>query len=119
MSEMLRVKDLHVYYDAIHAIKGVSFDVQEGEIVTLIGANGAGKTTILQAISGLFEAQRAARLIFSGRTSAGPSRPYDRAARGWPRCPRDGGSSPSSPCRKIWRWARFPARIAPELLQGL
>ena len=55
MSEMLRVKDLHVYYDAIHAIKGVSFDVQEGEIVTLIGANGAGKTTILQAISGLLK----------------------------------------------------------------
>ena len=55
MSEMLRVKDLHVYYDAIHAIKGASFDVQEGEIVTLIGANGAGKTTILQAISGLLK----------------------------------------------------------------
>ncbi|MDL2293296.1 ABC transporter ATP-binding protein [Ruminococcaceae bacterium OttesenSCG-928-D13] len=50
---MLEVRDLEVYYGAIHAIKGVSFDVDEGEIVTLIGANGAGKTTILHAVSGL------------------------------------------------------------------
>lgn len=50
---MLQVNDIHVYYGAIHAIKGVSFEVQEGEIVTLIGANGAGKSTILQTVSGL------------------------------------------------------------------
>lgn len=50
---MLRVKDLNVYYDAIHALKDVSFEVNEGEIVTLIGANGAGKTTTLHTISGL------------------------------------------------------------------
>lgn len=50
---MLTVKDLNVYYDSIHAIKNISFSVDEGEIVTLIGANGAGKTTILQTISGL------------------------------------------------------------------
>ena len=50
---MLRVKDLNVYYDAIHALKNVSFEVNEGEIVTLIGANGAGKTTTLHTISGL------------------------------------------------------------------
>ena len=50
---MLKVRDLSVYYDAIHAVKGVSFDVAEGEIVSLIGANGAGKTTILHTISGL------------------------------------------------------------------
>ncbi len=50
---MLKVRDLSVYYDAIQAVKGVSFDVSEGEIVSLIGANGAGKTTILHTISGL------------------------------------------------------------------
>lgn len=50
---MLRVEDLHVYYDAIHALHGVSFNVEKGEIVTLIGANGAGKSTILRAISGI------------------------------------------------------------------
>lgn len=52
MDLMLSVKDLDVYYGAIHAIKGISFEVNEGEIVTLIGANGAGKTTTLHAISG-------------------------------------------------------------------
>ncbi len=50
---MLKVRDLSVYYDAIQAVKGVSFDVKDGEIVSLIGANGAGKTTILHTISGL------------------------------------------------------------------
>lgn len=50
---MLEIKDLHVYYGAIHAIKGISLKVPEGSIVTLIGANGAGKSTILKTISGL------------------------------------------------------------------
>lgn len=50
---MLKVNDIHVYYGAIHAIKGVSFEVGDGEIVTLIGANGAGKTTILNTVAGL------------------------------------------------------------------
>ena len=50
---ILEINDLNVYYGAIHAIKGISFAVDEGEIVTLIGANGAGKSTILKTISGL------------------------------------------------------------------
>ena len=50
---MLKVEDLHVYYGSIHAIKGVSFEVGQGEIVALIGANGAGKSTILKTVSGL------------------------------------------------------------------
>lgn len=54
---MLEVKNIDVYYGAIHAIKDISFHVNEGEIVTLIGANGAGKTTTLQTISGLINAK--------------------------------------------------------------
>ncbi len=50
---MLKIDDIHVYYGAIHAIKGVSFEVHQGEIVALIGANGAGKSTVLKTISGL------------------------------------------------------------------
>ena len=53
---MLEIKDLHVKYGAIHAIQGVSLGVDEGEVVSLIGANGAGKTTILHTISGLVKA---------------------------------------------------------------
>ena len=54
---MLKVDDLNVYYGKIHALKGVSFDVNEGEIVSLIGANGAGKSTTLKTISGLLRSK--------------------------------------------------------------
>ena len=50
---LLKVEDIHVYYGSIHAVKGVSFQVNQGEIVTLIGANGAGKSTVLNTVSGL------------------------------------------------------------------
>lgn len=55
---MLNVNNIHVYYDAIHALKGVSFSVAKGELVTLLGANGAGKTTTLKTLSGLLRARR-------------------------------------------------------------
>lgn len=55
---MLKIKELHVYYGGIHALKGISLDVPEGKIVTLIGANGAGKSTTLRAITGLVKARR-------------------------------------------------------------
>lgn len=55
MGEMLRVQDINVFYGSIHAIRDISFHVNEGEIVTLIGANGAGKTTTMHAISGLLK----------------------------------------------------------------
>ena len=57
MSTILKVQDMNVYYGAIHAIKGISFEVNEGEVVTLIGANGSGKTTTLQTISGLLRSK--------------------------------------------------------------
>ena len=57
MGEILRVEDINVYYGSIHAIKGISFSVNEGEIVTLIGANGAGKSTTLNTISGLLKSK--------------------------------------------------------------
>ena len=55
---LLEVNDLNVYYGAIHALQGISFHVEKGEIVTLIGANGAGKSTTLNAISGIVRARR-------------------------------------------------------------
>lgn len=63
---MLEVKDLHVYYDNIHALKGISLKVGKGEVVSLIGANGAGKTTTLQTISGLIQS-RSGEVIFEGK----------------------------------------------------
>jgi branched-chain amino acid transport system ATP-binding protein len=62
----LEVKDLNVYYGAIHALQGVSFDVKEGEIVTLIGANGAGKSTTLRALSGLIR-PKSGEIHFKGQ----------------------------------------------------
>lgn len=62
---ILEVEDLHVYYGMIHALKGVSFHVEEGEIVTLIGANGAGKSTTLRTISGLV-AKSSGKVVFDG-----------------------------------------------------
>ena len=62
---MLKIDDIHVYYGAIHAIKGVSFEVKEGEIVALIGANGAGKSTILKTVSGLMH-PRSGNISFMG-----------------------------------------------------
>ena len=66
---MLKIDDIHVYYGAIHAIKGVSFEVKEGEIVALIGANGAGKSTILKTISGLMH-PRSGSITFMGENIA-------------------------------------------------
>ena len=54
---MLDVKDINIYYGAIHAVKDISFHVDEGEVVTLIGANGAGKSTILKTVSGLLRSR--------------------------------------------------------------
>lgn len=62
---ILEVKDLEVYYGVIQAIKGISFEVNQGEIIALIGANGAGKTTTLQTVTGLISA-KAGKIIYDG-----------------------------------------------------
>src|SRR5919106_1520553 len=63
---VLRVEDIHTYYGSIHALKGISLDVREGEIVSLIGANGAGKSTTLRSINGLNRPRRGS-IRFQGK----------------------------------------------------
>ena len=70
MEPILKVNDINVYYGAIHAIKGISFEVNPGEIVTLIGANGAGKSTTLQTVSGLLHS-RTGSIEFLGENLSG------------------------------------------------
>ncbi|MET0500001.1 MAG: ABC transporter ATP-binding protein [Candidatus Binatia bacterium] len=62
---MLEVRDVHVFYGAIHALKGISFSIEKGELVTLLGANGAGKTTTLKTLSGLLR-PRSGRIELEG-----------------------------------------------------
>ena len=69
MAPILKVDDINVYYGSIHAIKGVSFEVNEGEIVTLIGANGAGKSTTLNTVSGLLRSKTGS-ITFAGENLA-------------------------------------------------
>ena len=66
---MLRVEDINVYYGAIHAIKGISLDVPDGEIVALIGSNGAGKSTTLRTISGLMK-PKTGKILYEGNDIA-------------------------------------------------
>jgi branched-chain amino acid transport system ATP-binding protein len=67
---MLKIDNINVYYGAIHALKGISLEVAEGEIVTLIGANGAGKSTTLRTISGLLR-PKTGQIVFEGKNIAG------------------------------------------------
>lgn len=67
---LLSVNDLQVYYGSIHAIKGISFEVNEGEIVTLLGANGAGKTTTMQSIMGLIH-PKSGTVTYDGKNITG------------------------------------------------
>ena len=80
MDTILKVEDLNVYYGAIHAVKDVSFQVNEGEIVTLIGANGAGKSTILKTVAGLLS-PRTGTIQFMNE-QLGSIRPHKIVTRG-------------------------------------
>jgi len=82
---LLEVKDLQVSYGAIAAVKGISFSVDQGEIVTLIGANGAGKSTTLKTISGLIR-PRAGTILFNGKDIT-QAQPHKIVAMGISHCP--------------------------------
>ncbi len=89
---ILKLEDVHTYYGSIHALKGISIDVRDGEIVTLIGANGAGKSTTLRSINGLNHPRERQRSPSRTRTSPTPRR--TRSSRwGSPSRPRDAASS--------------------------
>ena len=77
---ILEIHDIHTYYGAIHALKGISLEVQEGEIVTLLGANGAGKSTTLRSINGLNH-PRQGSIRFQGRDITAVRGARDRQAR--------------------------------------
>ena len=85
MNTILKVDDINVYYGAIHAIKGVSFEVNEGEIVTLIGANGAGKSTTLNTVAGLLK-PRTGTIELEGKSLLGVA-PHKIVSRGMALCP--------------------------------
>ena len=85
MNTVLKVENLHVYYGSIHAIKGVSFEVGKGEIVTLIGANGAGKSTTLNTVGGLLK-PREGTIEFEGKSILGVA-PHKVVSEGMALCP--------------------------------
>ena len=90
---LLKVENLHTYYGNIHALKGVSLEVREGEIVTLIGSNGAGKSTTLNTLSGILRC-REGRILLCGR----PIHNLPARSKAWP-ATRSTGSDRKSPVK--------------------
>jgi branched-chain amino acid transport system ATP-binding protein len=98
VSTLLSLRDLDVYYGAIHALRSVSFEVAEGEIVTLIGANGAGKTTTLRAISGMLKPAKGT-VTFQGQEISG-KKPHTLVAQGLCHAPEGRGIFPNLTVRE-------------------
>ena len=96
---MLEVKDLEVYYGMIQAIKGVSFEVNQGEVIALIGANGAGKTTILHTITGLLAPKKV--LFYLKERILPRFRLIKLYLWGWRMCRKDEEYLQISACTKI------------------
>ena len=88
---LLSVRDLHVSYGAIKAVRGISFDINEGEIVTLIGANGAGKSTTLNTVAGLIKPESGS-IELEGQSIVG-LHAHKVVQRGLALCPREGACS--------------------------
>jgi branched-chain amino acid transport system ATP-binding protein len=114
---LLEVRDLHVGYGAVQALRGVSMSVEEGSIATLIGANGAGKSTVLKTLSGLIRPS-AGSVRFRGEDLAGVPA-HERVARGLVQCPEGRGVFPNLTVEEnldLGAYARRDrARIASDL----
>src|ERR1700752_1133074 len=114
--KMLKVSDIHVYYDAIHALKGVSFNVERGELVTLLGGNGAGKTTTLKTLSGLMRPKRG--FVELEGQSLQETEPHEIVRRGVAHVPEGRNVFPRFTVLenlKIGAYTRASGEIVPEL----
>ena len=112
MSEtMLKVDGINVYYGNIHALHDISFTVNKGEIVTLIGANGAGKSTNLKTISGLLRT-KTGDIVFKDK-SIKTMAPHKIVGQGLAHVPEGRRIFLRRPCRKIWKWVLTPSPQAP------
>jgi branched-chain amino acid transport system ATP-binding protein len=114
---VLELKDVHTYYGVIHALKGISLSVEEGEIVTLIGSNGAGKSTTLKAISGLVHPKRG-EIVLEGRPIHG-MKPHAIAEMRVAHCPEGRKIFPRLTVRENLEMGAFICQKAGEVSEGL
>ena len=114
---ILHVDDLNVYYGSIHAVKGISFDVEEGEIVTLIGANGAGKSTTLNTVAGLLK-PREGKVEFEGESLLGIP-PHTIVSTGMALCPEGRRGFLQMSVRENLEMGAFTRRDSAEIADSL
>lgn len=111
-SRILEIDSLNVYYGAIHALKGVSFNIMKGEIVTLIGANGAGKSTTINTISGLLKPRNGT--ITFGEKRIDKLLPHKVVALGISQAPEGRKSFLTFQPWRTWNWELIAERIKTE-----
>ena len=114
---ILHVEDLNVYYGSIHAVKGISFNVEEGEIVTLIGANGAGKSTTLNTVAGLLK-PREGKVEFEGESLRGVP-PHTIVGKGMALCPEGRRVFLQMSVRENLEMGAFTRRDSAEIADSL
>lgn len=114
---MLQVEGLDVYYDRMHAVRGVGFEVSQGELVAIIGANGAGKSSIIRAVMGLVT-PRAGRIVFQGAEITRDP-PWERAKAGIGLVPEGRGLFPDLTVQDNLRMGAYLRRDGPDLEAAL
>src|SRR6476469_5905504 len=114
---LLELQNLDVHYGAIHALRGVSFKVDQGEIVTLIGANGAGKTTTLRAVSGMLK-PTAGSIRYAGAEISGV-KPHKLVAQGLSHSPEGRGIFPNLTVRENLLLGAFLRRDTQAIAEDL